>query len=213
MGSTHTSPHEIQPGGSIILRVPGKVEIHFLTPVRLGDGIPAEEIMPELLRIVEGAWGPVEVTEHGEDSDAAGPDWPRWWDWDLHRSSHYTVERRGEERYVGAAGYWEQILIGLMAAAAYDTVKLIAKQVATVVRRLRSDEGNRDTTVEPLEVTQTQLSEHFGAAQPFRIEELPPDDELKRLRVKDANGKGYSVATDPHGNVIWVMLEFNDAAA
>ena len=198
--------HQILPGGAVILTVPSFGTVHVRSPLRLGDGVPADQVLPDILAILQAEWGPIESVEKGDEADADGPNWPRYWDWEVHHAGEYTVERRGEEHWVGAASYAEQILIGLMAAAGYDTIKYVAGRIAALLKT-KAEVEDEPPAAAAMEVCRLQMVADFGAVEPVQIRELPLAEGLMRFEVLDASGTEYAVTAEKSGVVLWALVQ------
>jgi hypothetical protein len=153
LGQRHDT---FEQGGPIIIRTLNGLETHVVPPVHLGNDIAAAELLPEILRILDNIYGSVQSREDGKDADPESAF--QWWEWELHNARTYTIERRSFQNNVGASGAVEQLIIALLAAASYDTVKMIAKAIAKAIGKVLRQRFAKSTVI------------LMGTDEQFRIE-------------------------------------------
>ena len=202
MSGTSNPTHSIEPRGGIVVRGSDGAEAHIDFPVRLGDGIPGNTLVTPLLTLLEEAYGPMQSPDTGSDyHELSG--WPCWTDWDTYLSEKCWLDRRGEEQYFGADGYFEQIVIGIIAAGGYEAIRVFANRAAAAIRATSpSSFGSHVDSIEHHSRIEEVLVPRYNLDRPLRILDVGDSDGFYHYAVTDAGNEEYWAAISADGILI-----------
>jgi len=192
--------------GTYIIHAEGKEEIHIYLPYEGGITEESKNIRKSIIKVAEEKIGPITKKEKDYKKDLSSG-WPHYRSWEYISGDEFQLSILEEERYVGVAGEYEQIIFALQVGVASGVAGAITTTIISYIKRLYANRKNNLTPDKKIEKAEKLLKKRFGVVGDVEYEEIKQDNSKTYLRVIDDQGKRFELTIDTETEAFLISIK------